>query len=484
MPKKSMLCSRNKRGFTLVELLTTIALIAILVTLGVYLTSSYLSWSQKVSNERTLSILNNSLQHYKTLGGMTAADGHNLEGANTEAKIIAVLNTLKTGFQSGGSTRSFLNTGEKIDTTKLFATGSGKTFVFTGYGTPNTAGFAGEYVAHEIVTTPPMFVALGSGASLGRVIYSPDGVTWTETTIQGLNTSQTPNVIYGNGKYVMVQRFNAIFYSSDGSSWAQASAPFTIPSGSIAFGNGTFVIAGDGSSPYLTTGTVATSTDGINWTATDTSITPGFQGIAFGNGLFVTRTRFGGTHVTMAYSADGINWSTSQILNYHTNLISYGPYFGGGQFIYHDSTNRIPYSNGTTWTPNTRSVSALSVMIYGNGTFINTGTSTNQVSYSSDGINWSSSTLPVSGNWSTMTAGDGIFVGIAYGTNQAAYSTDGGATWNSFTMPASGNWRINYYDGVWVGHVNSTTTAAYSYDGINWTLTTIPSGVWVHVKIQ
>ena len=105
----------------------------------------------------------------------------------------------------------------------------------------------------------------------------------------------------------------------------------------------------------------------------------------------------------------------------------------------------------------------------------------NIAAYSTDGINWTETTMPDGGNagWYDVCYGDGKFVAVAYyRDNKAAYSTDG-INWNPTPLPSvsNGGWRsVCYGDGKFVAVTNYTNKAAYSTDGINWTETTLPEG--------
>jgi hypothetical protein len=72
------------------------------------------------------------------------------------------------------------------------------------------------------------------------------------------------------------------------------------------------------------------------------------------------------------------------------------------------------------------------------------------------------------------------FLTVAYGTNLSATSSDG-VTWTSRTMPSTRDWYALFYaNGRFVIAGNSSTTGAYSTDGISWTTTTLPnSSSWV-----
>ena len=88
--------------------------------------------------------------------------------------------------------------------------------------------------------------------------------------------------------------------------------------------------------------------------------------------------------------------------------------------------------------------------------------------YSTDGINWTASTLPSSASWRAVTYGDSKFVAVASGySDKAAYSTDG-INWTASTLPSSVSWTsIAYGDGKFVAVAYDSDASAIftiSYD--------------------
>ena len=62
-------------------------------------------------------------------------------------------------------------------------------------------------------------------------------------------------------------------------------------------------------------------------------------------------------------------------------------------------------------------------MTYGDGKFVAVATKSKETVYSTDGINWTATALPLSGNWYDVAYGDGKFVAIVNNSNKAAYSS-------------------------------------------------------------
>ena len=125
---------------------------------------------------------------------------------------------------------------------------------------------------------------------------------------------------------------------------------------------------------------------------------------------------------------------------------------------------------------------------YGNGKFVAVASNSNTAAYSTDGINWTQTTLPDSIFWYSLCYGNGKFVAVAYNSNTAAYSTDG-INWTQSTMPASASWQSVFYgNDKFVAVANDSKTFAYSTDGINWSSTTkvlqYPDGTDIHEQVK
>ena len=76
--------------------------------------------------------------------------------------------------------------------------------------------------------------------------------------------------------------------------------------------------------------------------------------------------------------------------------------------------------------------------------------------YSTDGINWTQTTLPVSANWVSVCYGNDKFVAVAHARKFAAYSTDG-INWSEITMLVPGTWEsICYGGGKFVAVINGS----------------------------
>jgi hypothetical protein len=149
------------------------------------------------------------------------------------------------------------------------------------------------------------------------------------------------------------------------------------------------------------------------------------------------------------------------------------------------------------------------IITYGNGVFVtNSSWGAYNAAYSTDGISWTASSLPVNQGYPVSMYGNGYFVLVASGATNVMYSTNGqswsqvsigntfnrtdGAygngkyvvvgngqtynyssnltTWTSGTLPLTGDWRIAYGNGTFVALGYGTRQIIYSYDGIYWNI--------------
>lgn len=129
------------------------------------------------------------------------------------------------------------------------------------------------------------------------------------------------------------------------------------------------------------------------------------------------------------------------------------------------------YSNdGTNWVACTGASATLRDAAWGNDVYVvTTGSSSNVVYHSADGITWASATMPATLNWQSVAFGGGKFVAVGDST-QGAYSTDG-TNWYSLTLPSNGYayTKVVYANDLWIARTPNSGYYATSSDGISWT---------------
>ena len=327
-----------------------------------------------------------------------------------------------------------------------------------------TSIFSGGRIA---VWNGTMWVAVGNIGGLNSIAYSYNGINWTGigTTIF---TTYGIEVAWNGVMWVAVgSGVNSIAYSYDGINWTGLGNSIFSADGDAIAWNGTMWVAGGGGTNSLaysynginwiglgtsiftycygiawnglmwiavgnTTNTIAYSYDGVNWTGLGTSITSNGIGVGWNGVMWVI---LGGTPNTIAYSYNGINWiglgnnifTGARKLAWNGNM-----WVAGGS-----GSNTIAYSyNGINWFGLGTSIST--DMIYSVSfnaarphriTFpapmiVATGSGTNSLSYSPDGITWTGSGLGIFSTQGNGVATNGsMWVATGSGTNTLACST-------------------------------------------------------------
>lgn len=201
--------------------------------------------------------------------------------------------------------------------------------------------------------------------------------------------------------------------------------------------------------------------------------------IAYGGNKFVAISANPSSNVF--YSSDGVNWSAPATIPNTSGKALWGAIaYGGGKFVVvsgyrsgSSSNNESAYStDGINWTKTTLPSSIdWKDIAYSNGKFV--AIANQQAAYSSDGITWSSTSLTIS-YAAAITYGNGKFVVTTYAGGKAAYSTDG-ITWKSTNLPKTGSWySVTYGNGKFLTVNRGSTDLAYSNDGVTWELTSLP----------
>ena len=165
----------SRKAFTLVELLSVIAIIAVLVTAASFFTASYIQWAQSVNDQRNFTILNDALTRYKGEGG-------NVNSLTTTTPISTVLTSLQTAVTWAGMSHQFLNQGFTYPARSIYAKGSGQTYHFTQ---------ANTYVSEQGGTSPRDLNATGGGLVSWWKFDEGSGTTAADST--GGNTGSLVN---------------------------------------------------------------------------------------------------------------------------------------------------------------------------------------------------------------------------------------------------------------------------------------------------
>ncbi len=178
-----------------------------------------------------------------------------------------------------------------------------------------------------------------------------------------------------------------------------------------------------------------------------------------------------------------INASTTILQATGTEYVSIC--YGNGKFVGVPNNNATlaVSTNGLIWTSQTLpSIGVWRDIAYGNGYWvlisntIDAGDTTQKVLYSnSDLATWKKTTMPSSATWTKVVYGNGVFIAMA-SNGTLARSTNFGASWS--TVGPAGPFSasdITYGANIFSLIVSGSTTVYYSTDaGVTWTSSTMP----------
>jgi len=139
-----------------------------------------------------------------------------------------------------------------------------------------------------------IFVVVGSTNSVGTIITSPDGATWTPQTVTPVG-GFISSVACNGSQFVAVGNNDGNEYTASlsGTGWIRNS----IPGGNlVSYANGLYLVP-------LNSGTNLISTDGFNWSLLPTGLTNQLGKVIYADRLFIARS---GSY--LATSTDGTNW--------------------------------------------------------------------------------------------------------------------------------------------------------------------------------
>jgi len=256
-----------------------------------------------------------------------------------------------------------------------------------------------------------------------------------------------------------------------GVNWANVSSPFYTLKAS--FGNGKFVML------QTNTRNIYSSLDGVSFSIISqlpSIISTSNTRINFGNGLFIA---FSSNDRDFATSPDGITWTTySYPVEYSTGY-SFGDY-GNGIYLFQNGTNILYTSDFVDWNSSTIvSTDSFSPATYGNGLWVSADSTnnTNACATSPDGITWTVRTMAYTAQLTKPVYANNIWISPSANIN-FCYTSPDGITWTQRTMPSNYDWSSCVWaNGLFVMAKNSTTSIATSPDGITWTARTSTTNV-------
>jgi len=202
----------------------------------------------------------------------------------------------------------------------------------------------------------------GGFVCLPELGATPFGQVWTQQTSG--TTDALISVAYGNGYFLAVSN-TKVLKSTDGITWSTTATFTDLNAYQIAFGNGTFVISGEG---LAGASCIRTSTDGVTWSSPATAPTTRvYTVLEYGGNIWVS---FASTGYVIYSTNNGSTWSTATAVSGTTNPT--GLAYGNGVFILAVTLGRVyRSSDGITWTRITTAPSGLHVdCAFGNQIFV------------------------------------------------------------------------------------------------------------------
>jgi prepilin-type N-terminal cleavage/methylation domain-containing protein len=169
-----MLTSRRRNhAFTLIELLATITIIAVLVGAVVVYIPRFVDWSRQTSDKQTLTVLNDALTRYKIQGGGTSA-------LTSGAPIANVLNRLRQPISWNGIVHQIFQPGTTYPSRSLDAIGSGASYNFLRFN---------SYASSTTRSLPAGISVVGNASYYwdGDTLYLYSGTLTLSSDLNGKN---------------------------------------------------------------------------------------------------------------------------------------------------------------------------------------------------------------------------------------------------------------------------------------------------------
>lgn len=349
--------------------------------------------------------------------------------------------------------------------------------------------------AQNVTWNGSVFVAVGQGTS--GVITSADGNTWAASTsgnsILGTNCNRVCSRLPLPLTYITRQVTSkfcvgavgvTLLYSYDGIQWYKSpSTPFSSGITTIVW-NGLMWVAG---AHYATsTTTLAYSFDGIIWTASSSGtalLNNHVRSVAWGGNVWVAVGASNPLANSLIYSYDGINWIRSETAYVIEQFLETVAWNG---FMWLAGRSKLLRSyDGITWTmilstfpTENGGINELAtngrVWLFGASSSSGTPSAYN-LSYSTDGLNWTSTN--VNNILTNAQYGVGIsdfawngsrWVASCYAADKTAIYSADGITWTASTNQMGGGNSITWNGSIFISGGNESINAPISTDGNFW----------------
>jgi hypothetical protein len=270
------------------------------------------------------------------------------------------------------------------------------------------------------------------GIASATTLTSTDGISWT-TNAGALPTNGSwYSLAFGNGIFCAIRyNSNEAATSTDGVTWTSRTLPASTKWWKIIF-NGSIFCAITSSADIT-----ATSSDGITWTQGALPSVSTWLHLTWNGSAFFAASS---ANAKVAYSSDGLSWTATSTLP--SNNLDGGLAWNGSLLcgITASTTQGWTTSDsGATWDARTIINKQWSKLIWNGTVFCAISNSANCM-VSSDGITWTSYSMPSNANWMALTWDGNQFIAAAYNTTKCATSPNG-QTWTARTLSASSFWE-------------------------------------------
>lgn len=172
-------------------------------------------------------------------------------------------------------------------------------------------------------------------------------------------------------------------------------------------------------------------------------------------------------------SSDGISWTTYTITSPQPTLNFGSMVFGKGKYIATDTVNStttaLLSTDLITWTATTLPSSSIWKMSYGNGIFL--ATNSGSSAYSTDGLTWVAGTQAVPGSYISYV--NGYFLSPSNGGTTALLTSTDGINWTTRTLPDTGFGQSMIYSSALSKYILLESSGYFttSTDTVTWTAT-------------
>ena len=225
----------KRRAFTLIEILSTIAIAAVIITVAMFFVMSYVNWARDTANKQTLTVLNDALNRYKCEGGGLAA-------LTASAPIANVLHAMQQPIGWAGMTHNVMEQGKTYLSRSIAATGSGSSYRFTrfdtyveGAGVSTGGGGGGGGGTTQTVTVSPSSQTVNQGDTVTFTASGGNNAYVWGGTAGASGSGTTKNVTFSTSGTYTVTVYNAAGGSYLQSSTATATINVQVTSGLVAW---------------------------------------------------------------------------------------------------------------------------------------------------------------------------------------------------------------------------------------------------------